>query len=260
MLQGRRQSLALPVVCAQHSPRSVITRFSLPLTHLDTLRKAISQQSPSRTHHNACSNSTHESQGCFSFIHILIIYSAYLAFFQRNRSQRHRNRRLLSFKSLDFLFLRKQLFILYPHLPPKMKSSPVAHRISAVQLPLSERDPKTQWSFSDTGAPRNMECRPEVRERASRTLGPEALFDQLQSNSPESNIFHWCLRRIRHSGEVKLLPVYRARAPPSHLFATGSPSTGVFLLRLNGCTSGGDHAALLRSPSSVTLRRVLWSY
>ena len=141
-----------------------------------------------------------------------------------------------------------------------MKSSPAAHRISAVQLPLSERDPKTQWSFSDTGAPRNMECRPAVRERASRTLGPEALFDQVQSNSPESNIFHWCLRRIRHSGEVKLLPMYRARAPPSHLFATGSPSTGVFLLRLNGCVSGGDHAALLRSPSPVTLRRVLWSY
>ena len=141
-----------------------------------------------------------------------------------------------------------------------MKSSPAAHRISAVQLPLSERDPKTQWSFSDTGAPRNMECRPAVRERASRTLGPEALFDQVQSNSPESNIFHWCLRRIRHSGEVKLLPVYRARAPPSHLFATSSPSTGVFLLRLNGCVSGGDHAALLRSPSPVTLRRVLWSY
>lgn len=31
-----------------------------------------------------------------------------------------------------------------------IKSSPVAHRISVLQLPLTEWDPKAQWSFSDT--------------------------------------------------------------------------------------------------------------
>lgn len=55
-----------------------------------------------------------------------------------------------------FLFLRKQIFILYPHPPQKMRSSPKAHRISIGKSSLMDWYPETGWCFLTRHALCNM--------------------------------------------------------------------------------------------------------
>ena len=55
-----------------------------------------------------------------------------------------------------FLFLKKQIFILYLHPSQKMKSSPMAYRISIGKLSLMDWYPETWWCFLTRHALCNM--------------------------------------------------------------------------------------------------------